>query len=149
MPPSPSFLPTFLCPGWLHISSRQDIIAAVWPSGSSGILFPLHQLEKLGTLFLKHVLSEDTTNHLLVTFTVTPNNLKSEVMVQWGSVTLLSLLGPIRQRVSAHWDGGYIFHNSPEEGIVVAPALNRHLCPVLAFGPIVQLEEAPEFFQRS
>lgn len=45
---------------------------------------------------LKQVLSEDTTNHLFVTFAVTPNNLKSKGMLPWGPVTkgtLCSLLG--------------------------------------------------------
>lgn len=47
---------------------------------------------------LEQVLSGDSTNHLLVTFAETPNNLNSEGMFHQGPVTkdsLHSLWGPI------------------------------------------------------
>lgn len=47
---------------------------------------------------LEEVLSGDSTNHLLVTFSETPNSLSSEGMFHWEPVTkdsLHSLWGPI------------------------------------------------------
>lgn len=99
---------------------------------------------------LEQVLYGDLTNHLLVTFAGTPNNLNSEGMFHWGPITKDSTqpVGTHRQRASAQGDSDYIFHSSQEKGLIVAPAEARHFSIVLAFGPVAQPEETPGFFQR-
>lgn len=67
--------------------------------------FALQQQGKTVDFSLDQVLSGDSTNHLLVTFAGTPNNLNSEGMFHWEPVTkdsLHSLRGPIG-RGPVHW----------------------------------------------
>lgn len=100
MPPSPSFLHTYLHPGdFIFPQDRMSLLRRGFLDRVE-CLFPLlcNSRGKTVDFSLKQVLSGDSINHLLVTFAGTPNSLNSEGMFHWGPVTkdsLHSLWGPI------------------------------------------------------